>query len=804
MYRRLYAFGLALFALSCTAEIGGSRSVTPGEGPVVATLAPLFTDTARVLSVTAHQDDDIFLMTPDLWNDIRANRVVRTVVLTDGDANMPCNQYVVERGKGQMPAWEAMAGVNYGGNWPITPTQVAGHTVLIAKMPDASRDLSIVYVGLANTDTLDLERLWNDQVANPTLTIQTKDTRFSPPQVYSREGLIQLVRQLIIDFAPTHLNTMDSGKTWPLTSYPDEHTDHAHGALFALAALQRITTQPTTLRMYRAYNAIFEVDNVAAVDAANKHAIYNAYAPHDGFLCQGATFTSICNTLEICEDPGNIIYGPFEHIQYPISVFKGINGVLRGPNNQCLKVNGSVAAGSTLSVGACTGSLPKWSFPNDGTMRTGALCVSANTGSDPTIAATRGSTLRLEACNTASRQRFAITGLGQLRGPDATCVSAATAGTLKLAECANDSNLLNYAINFAAAPFAATNGTDFASIPSGAQGGALTYGDLDGDLDSDVCVRRSNGVYCATNNGANSFTGHSLRLQAFRDADGYGTAATGGTLQLADVDGDGKADLCARNANDGIYCAKNTGSGAAFNAPSKRSNGLDFSDWVGYGLDDTYFGSIRFADVNHDNKIDVCGRNSDGIECATNGGTGMFAGVFQRENVEFSDALLWFDSPSGTTMQYGDIDGDGYQDVCGRGGDGIICMLGTGSVTVNAGFERAHIWSNTGDFSDDQGWNANAAYYGSIRLGDINGDGRADVCGRKANGVMCGLSTGQAFAPARLMIPNDPFTDANYGSVANGASLALLRLDGDTHRDVCLRGTLSPAAGTGLRCALAP
>ena len=166
--------------------------------------------------------------------------------------------------------------------------------------------------------------------------------------------------------------------------------------------------------------------------------------------------------------------------------------------------------------------------------------------------------------------------------------------------------------------------------------------------------------------------------------------------------------------------------------------------------------------------------------------------------------LGWVDSASGTTLQYGDIDGDTYQDVCGRGGAGMICMLGTGSTVVNQGFERAHIWSHTGDFSNDQGWNASAAYYGSIRLGDVNGDGRADVCGRNAGGVWCAQSTGQAFAPAQRMIPADPFLDPSYGAAANGSSLALLRLDGDTHRDVCLRGSLAPASGTGLRCAIAP
>jgi hypothetical protein len=274
-------------------------------------------------------------------------------------------------------------------------------------------------------------------------------------------------------------------------------------------------------------------------------------------------------------------------------------------------------------------------------------------------------------------------------------------------------------------------------------------------------------------------------------------------LQLADVDGDRRADLCARRAN-GSHCAKNTANGATFANPSKRTLLLDFNDAVGYGLDDTYYGSIRFVDVNRDNRLDVCGRNRTGIECATGSGTGTFSGVSQRQNVEFTDFLGWIDSPSGTTLQYADIDGDGHRDVCSRGGNELICMLGTGSTIVNRGFERAHIWSHARDFSDAQGWNANVAYYGSIRLGDINGDGRADVCGRNAAGVWCAQSTGQAFARAQRMIPADPFLDPSYGAAANGSSLALLRLDGDTHRDLCLRGSLAPAAGTGLRCAISP
>lgn len=765
---------------------------------------PPFFGSTRVLNLIAHQDDDLLMMSPDLLSNIRAGRAVQTVVFTDGDAGL-CQSYVEERAQGQKLAYEVMANASYNGAWiQSTPTIIAGHRVLMERMPGAGRDISILYVGMSNNGNRDLERIWNDY--GSTLRINAQDTRLAGTS-YTRDELIALVRQIIIDFNPTDVNTLDSGKTWPLVGYPIEHSDHVHSALFALAALQRVTPQPVAIQMYRAYNAIAEVENVSEVDAANKRLLYDTYAQHDGYLCRGA-FWSICGEILECQDPAHLIYGPFEKRQYPIAVTKNVAPAIRGPGGQCLRSNGMVA-GSTLSLGSCATNLEKWSLPADGTLRIGSLCVSSSAGADPTPAATRGALLSLEACNpNVNRQRFLLTGTGHLRGPDATCVSSANPATLELAEC-GDIDQLGFGINFSKVPFAATNGTDFAGVPTTPQYyKSLTYGDLDGDGDADVCIRRADGVYCSSNNGANMFTGYGRRTAAFRDSDGYNTASTGSTLQLADVDGDGRADLCARkggfSGDSGVYCARNTGQGAAFEAALKRTNGDDFGDRYGYAASPAYYGSIRFADVNGDAKVDVCGRNADGIECATNNAAGTFVAASQRENVEFSDWLGWRLSSFGTTMQYADVDGDGRNDVCGRGAQGMLCMLGTGSTAENAGFERPHTWSDTGDFSDAEGWGAGVEYYGSIRLGDINGDGRADVCGRNASGVWCGLSTGQAFAPARLVVPADPFTDAYYGNAQNGASLALLRLDADTHYDVCLRGSLAPAAGTGLRCTIAP
>jgi LmbE family N-acetylglucosaminyl deacetylase len=804
---------------AATEDVG----VAPGDEHVATAEQSLFKDTPRVLTFVAHQDDDFMTMNPDLARNIQAPappaRAIRTVVLTAGDAGLmenagaqPCQSYVLSRAVGQKRAYEVMAGVNFGGNWGVPQIQtVAGHNVLVEKMP--GKDITIIYLGFGNSEARVLENLWNQGITNPSYRVNVLDSRIKKvgnpgiPENYNRDELVEVLKALYTGFGPTHVNTLDSGKTYEMIGYPSEHSDHVHSALFALAATQRITPPPATMRLYRTYNAIFEVENVAAVDVALKHSLYEAYAPHDPFLCQGAMTVPFCDGPQICEDPANVIYGPFETVQYPIAVPRNVAGAIHAPGGQCLRANGTTA-GSTLSVGSCAANLHKWSLPADGTLRLGALCVSSNTGSNPTPQQTRGAALRLEACSaTENRQRFAVTGTGQLRGPDATCVSTANAAQLTLTECGNVANQLGFGVGFVQAPFNATNGTDFVVPNSPQYYHSLTYGDLDGDQDSDVCIRKSDGVWCATNNGANAFNAFARRTTAFRDADGYNSASTGGTLMLADIDGDLRADLCARKGglfDSGVHCAKNTGTGAAFNPASKRTAGDAFSDVYGFDSSDVYYGSIRLTDANADGKLDVCARNSNGIECATGSGTGTFAAVSQRQSVEFTDLLGWNLSSAGTTIQFADIDGDGKTDVCGRGAAGIICMLGLGNTSTTS-FDRPHIWSDTDDFSDGEGWSGSAAVYRSIRLGDINGDGLADVCGRKADGVWCGVSTGQAFATAKRMIPVDPYGDGSYGSTQFGASLALLRLDGGTHTDICLRGPLlAPGTGTGLRCSIAP
>ena len=91
------------------------------------------------------------------------------------------------------------------------------------------------------------------------------------------------------------------------------------------------------------------------------------------------------------------------------------------------------------------------------------------------------------------------------------------------------------------------------------------------------------------------------------DAQSYSQAQFGSTVQLADINKDNRADVCGRGT-DGIYCAHWTGT--TLGNYSRRSTAF-VAGYSGIGS----YASIRFVDVNADGYADVCGRNANGIEC---------------------------------------------------------------------------------------------------------------------------------------------------------------------------------------------
>ena len=259
---------------------------------------------------------------------------------------------------------------------------------------------------------------------------------------------------------------------------------------------------------------------------------------------------------------------------------------------------------------------------------------------------------------------------------------------------------------------------------------------------------------------------------AFNDSGNWNRPEYYSTIQFPDINGDGRADSCGRGVA-GILCALSNGS--SFGTTQLWNSA--FSDSNGWAASQSYWETLQFPDIDGDGKADVCGRGTAGILCALSNGSSF--GTTQLWNSAFSDSNGWAASQSYySTIRFSDINGDGKADVCGRGTAGIQCWLSNG-----AGFPTS---VGGPGFSDSAGWNQ-APYYSTIRFSDINGDGKADVCGRGTAGIQCWLSNGSGF-PTQVAGP--AFNDSgNWNRPEYYSTIQFSDSSGDGKPDVCARSS---------------
>ncbi len=327
---------------------------------------------------------------------------------------------------------------------------------------------------------------------------------------------------------------------------------------------------------------------------------------------------------------------------------------------------------------------------------------------------------------------------------------------------------------------------------------AATYYRTFGLVNKNVCVRRVGGVYCAASNG-NQTTPTLLTAQQltseYSDALGWYPDDVGSTVSGVWNPTTSTTIACGRGFY-GAFCTSGSTS--------------SFSTGAGWAAGPYYYDSIRYVDVTGDSKPDICGRGIYGIECAINQGSSFGTSTFW--STEFTDAELWNTAGTGDTVQFGDVDGDGRADICGRGDYGVECAVGT-----NAAFVNDRAWSFDSDrrtniffdgsyasdvdreFSNADpvvNWKSSTAYYATLRLVDVNRDGFADLCGRGPAGIYCSFSTGRGFDRRRLVNPLE-FTDSSWSAPSSGATISYGDLDGDLRVDICGRGASGVVCAEG-------
>ena len=317
----------------------------------------------------------------------------------------------------------------------------------------------------------------------------------------------------------------------------------------------------------------------------------------------------------------------------------------------------------------------------------------------------------------------------------------------------------------------------------------IDLADVTGDGRADLCARSAEGIVCSENNGA-GFDALATWSTTFSDTNGWDDDDNWATIQYPDVNGDGRADVCGRS-DGGVYCRTSTGSGFTTELFSVGGN---FSDAEGWDAR-SWWATIQFVDVNGDGMDDVCGRRADGsameagVRCSLSTGTGFAASTLWSGL--FDDADGWDATDQWATLQFPDINGDGKADICGRSDVQLSCALSDGTQ-----FGSVDAWSIFyGNTSIDGSWDEDVSRWGTIQFPDINGDGNADVCGRRNSGIFCAVSNGtDGFESPHLWTAE--YADPDWEDDSHWATLAFPDINGDGNADVCGRDD------DGMRCAL--
>lgn len=782
-------FLLSMFALATACSQGGKALPEETSPPDLSRPADAAGPTdlslpqrPSALYVVAHQDDDLLFMSLAMTADLERGVETNTVYLTAGDAGNG-EDYWKRREDGARAAHALLDHAN--NDWADDPLVLGERTLVRQTLrSDPSQHLIFVRLPDGNLDGSgfggkgSLQQLWEARLA----ALKPVDGA----SAYSQAELLDVLAALLEKLKPDAVHTQDSTNLYAPALSGGDHSDHIHGARFLLAASLRVF-RPHALALHRGYDVLADHENLSSEQSARKWGVFATYAPYD--MCFGMADTAACvGALK----SGN--YGTWCARESVVHRLAGLRTALGGPADFCAYA--AATAGAAVELRACTsGDSQLWDVLPGGQVRgPGGLCMRPRGGQ-----VADGTPIELAACAEVPEQSFRLLSSGQLMGLGGKCVVIAggmgtDGAAVQLATCAQAAGQL-WTVR-RSLPYYASAGTDLSDTYLSSDANlarTLRLGDVSGDKKMDACVRRPQGLFCALGDGNGSLAPLALWSKGtdFSDTAGWSAPSWGLTVQLADVDGDGRADACGRTAA-GLVCALSTGSG--FGPAQRFSQGMDFGDLDGSpATDESYYGSLRFGDVNGDGRADACMRKSSGVFCAQS--LGLTFSPATLYTTGFSDAEGWRSAEYGSTLQLGDVSGDGRADVCARGVYGMLCNVTT--ARGNA-FASGSFWSFRGAFSDGEGWNASRSLYGSIRLADFDGDGKADVCGRSPAGLVCSLSTGPLLGPERP-ISGPEFTDArSWNNDRYGPTFQFADLDGDGRVEACGRGSM------GLLCLRSP
>jgi VCBS repeat protein len=369
------------------------------------------------------------------------------------------------------------------------------------------------------------------------------------------------------------------------------------------------------------------------------------------------------------------------------------------------------------------------------------LNVSATDGSTSTPAAERSGVASIDISVDGQSEEYvsqdctAATGSCSLSDTSTLDASTLTAGTHTVDVAATDqlghqSQPTSFTFT---TPCCLAAASIFATIGSGYD---VRYADVDGDGIDDAIARDK--LTGAISVGLSDGT-------QFAPLQPWGSWDLGRSFDVADVNGDGQADLVGRSATGDIQVGLSTG--------TSFSPSTSWSSW-------TPTGTVQFADVDGDGAADIVGYDQT---------TGVLTIGYSDGTASFEPPLQFGTWDPTYSLTLADVNGDGLTDVAGRNA--------TGDIKVGV--------SDAGSFSAPASWGT-VPTDAEVRFADLNGDGLADLVTRDPDtgAVSVKSSDGTTFGPS---------TDygAHYGSLSSGYEFSTAGATGGGESDVIGRNPLT-------------